>query len=205
MKYSEQSDDQKISNVSVANEKLKSILSYVHDVVFGLVVVLLVFMLVFRIVVVFGPSMNKTLFQGDCLIVLSNVFYQNPKCGDIVVASKESFKNGEPIIKRVIATEGQKVDIDFEKGIVYVDDVALVEPYTNTPTTLYEGMDFPLIVDKGCVFLLGDNRNNSTDSRSIEIGQVDCRELLGKALFIALPGVETSTGKRDFNRIGVLQ
>ena len=205
MKYSEQSDDaQKISDVPVANEKFKNILSYVHDVVFGLVGVLLVFMLVFRIVVVFGPSMNKTLFQGDCLIVLSNVFYSNPKCGDIVVASKDSFKDGEPIIKRVIATEGQKVDIDFEKGIVYVDDVALVEPYTSTPTTLYEGMNFPLTVDKGCVFLLGDNRNNSTDSRSIEIGQVDRRELLGKALFLAVPGVESGTGKRDFNRIGVL-
>ena len=69
-----------------------------------------------------------------------------PKVGDIVVATKSSYKDGEPIIKRVIATEGQVVDIDFETGIVYVDGIALYEPYTNTPTNLYEGVTFPVTV-----------------------------------------------------------
>ena len=182
----------------------KNILSYLHDLVFGLVSILLIFMFLFRMVVVSGPSMKQTLLDGDRLILLSNVLYKNPKYGDIVVASKESFKDGEPIIKRVIATEGQKVDIDFENGIVYVDDVPLDEPYTNTPTTLMEGTKFPLTVEKGCVFVLGDNRNDSLDSRSFEIGQIDKRELLGKAIFLAIPGVDERTGKRDLNRIGVL-
>ena len=182
----------------------KNILSYLHDLVFGLVGILLVFMLLFRMVVVSGPSMMQTLQDGDRLILLSNVLYTNPKYGDIVVASKESFKDGEPIIKRVIATEGQEVDIDFDKGIVYVDGVALDEPYTNTPTNLVEGTRFPLVVEEGCVFVLGDNRNDSLDSRSHEIGQIDKRELLGKAIFLAFPGVDAQTQKRDMNRIGVL-
>ncbi len=182
----------------------KNILSYLHDLVFGLVGILLVFMFLFRMVVVSGPSMMQTLQNGDSLILLSNVLYKNPKYGDIVVASKSSFKDGEPIIKRVIATEGQTVDIDFEQGIVYVDGVALDEPYTNTPTNLFEGTVFPLTVKEGCVFVLGDNRNDSMDSRSLQIGQIDKRELLGKAIFLALPGADARTGKRDFKRIGVL-
>ena len=182
----------------------KNILSYLHDLVFGLVGILLVFMFLFRMVVVSGPSMMQTLQDGDNLILLSNVFYTNPKYGDIVVASKGSFKNGEPIIKRIIATEGQTVDIDFEQGIVYVDGVALHEPYTNTPTNLFEGTVFPLVVEKGHVFVLGDNRNDSMDSRSVQIGQIDKRELLGKAIFLALPGKDPYTEKRDFERIGAL-
>ena len=187
-----------------AKEQQKNILAYLHDLVFGLVGVLLVFMLVFRMVVVSGPSMKQTLINGDSLILLSNVFYKTPRYGDVIVASKDSFKDGEPIIKRVIATEGQWVNIDFEKGIVYVDDVALDEPYTNTPTNLYEGMQFPLQVKPGCVFVMGDNRNDSWDSRSTDIGLVDCREILGRALFLAIPGVDEETEKRDFSRIGAL-
>ena len=161
-------------------------------------------MFLFRMVVVSGPSMMQTLQDGDSLILLSNLLYTNPKYGDIVVASKDSFKNGEPIIKRVIATEGQTVDIDFVEGIVYVDGVALSEPYTNTPTNLFEGTVFPLTVKEGHVFVLGDNRNDSMDSRSTQIGQIDKRELLGKAIFLALPGKDAVTEKRDFQRIGAL-
>ena len=182
----------------------KTILSYLHDLVFGLAGILLVFMFLFRMVVVSGPSMMQTLQDGDCLLLLSNVLYKNPQYGDIVVASKDSFKNGEPIIKRVIATEGQTVDIDFERGIVYVDGVALAEPYTNTPTNLFEGTVFPLTVEEGHVFVLGDNRNDSMDSRSVQIGLIDTRELLGKAIFLAIPGESENTGERDFDRIGVL-
>lgn len=182
----------------------KTILSYLHDIAFGMVAILLLFMIVFRVVVVSGPSMQQTLQHGDCLVLLNSFFYREPKAGDIVVATKSSYKDGEPIIKRVIATEGQVVDINFEKGIVYVDGVALVEPYVNTPTNLYEGVSFPLTVKENCVFVMGDNRNDSKDSRSVEIGQIDRRELLGKALFLVLPGVTESVGEREFNRIGVL-
>ena len=182
----------------------KTILSYLHDIAFGMVAILLLFMIVFRVVVVSGPSMQQTLQHGDCIVLLNSVFYREPKVGDIVVATKTSYKDGEPIIKRVIATEGQVVDIDFDKGIVYVDGKALVEPYVNTPTNLYEGVSFPLTVKENCVFVMGDNRNDSKDSRSSEIGQIDRRELLGKALFLVIPGVTESVGEREFDRIGVL-
>ena len=89
-------------------------------------------------------------------------------------------------------------------GIVYVDGVALVEPYTLTPTNLQEGIKFPVTVEKGCVFVMGDNRNLSKDSRNPEIGQIDCREIMGKAIFVALPGADAFTKKRDFSRIGAV-
>ena len=184
----------------------QSALLYMHDLVYMLAVIMIVFLLLFRMVVVSGPSMFSTLWDGDWLLVLSSVFYQNPGQGDIIIASKQSYNNGEPIVKRVIATEGQKVDIDFESGIVYVNDIALTEDYTYTPTNLEEGMDFPLIVSEGCVFAMGDNRNKSRDSRAPDIGLIDRREILGKALFLIYPGEGDGPygGPRDYNRIGVL-
>ena len=193
---------------TVAEEKradmMKNVLAYLHDFVFLLSGILLVLLLLFRIVVVSGPSMQSTLIDGDYIILLNNIFYTEPKQGDIIVASKDSFKDGEPIIKRVIATEGQEVYIDFNAGIVFVDGVPLEEDYTLTPTNQYEGVSFPLTVDEGCVFVMGDNRNNSKDSRDPEIGLIDCREILGKALVLAFPGVDASTRTRDFDRIGGL-
>ena len=184
--------------------KQDSILLYLHDFVTWLVAILLVFLLLLRVVVVSGPSMNATLVHGDYLLLINNVFYQNPKQGDIIVAAQSSYHGGEPIIKRVIATEGQWVNIDFETGVVYVNGTALDEPYTNTPTNLYEGVDFPLMVDEGCIFVLGDNRNASKDSRSPEIGQIDKREILGKAVFLFLPGKDPVTNEMNFKRIGAL-
>ena len=194
------SDDSK----SRKESQNSTLLMYLHDFVTWLVAILLVFLLVLRVVVVSGPSMNATLVHGDYLLLINNIWYSEPKQGDIIVAAKDSFKNGEPIIKRVIATEGQWVDIDFELGIVYVNGTALEEPYTNTPTNMYEGIDFPLQVDKGCVFVLGDNRNASKDSRSVEIGLIDTREILGKAIFLFLPGKDPVTKKIQFDRIGAL-
>ena len=181
-----------------------TILLWLHDLVFLLAGVLLVLLLLFRIVIVSGPSMNTTLVDGDYLLLLSNIFYTDPQPGDIVVASKDNFKEGEPIVKRVIATEGQEVDIDFEAGIVYVDGVALDEPYTLTPTNRMEGVLFPLIVEEGHIFVMGDNRNISKDSRNPEIGLVDTREVLGKAVFLIFPGTDGGTTKPQYNRIGVL-
>lgn len=180
------------------------ILSYLHDLVFLIAVVLIVFSLFFRIIVVSGPSMKSTLVDGDWLVLLSNVFYSEPKQGDIIVISKESYDDGTPIIKRVIATEGQTVDIDFINGTVYVDGKRLEEDYTNSPTNLYEGVDFPLTVDEGCIFVMGDNRNESKDSRSPEIGLIDTHEILGKAIFLVIPGNDAGEAERQFDRIGVL-
>ncbi len=182
----------------------KSVILYFHDLVYLLAVVLVALLFIFRIVVVSGTSMNHTLMDGDYLLLLSSTFYHTPKRGDIVVVSKDSFDDGEPIVKRVIAVEHQTVDIDFEKGIVYVDGIALDEPYTLTPTTDEEGMQFPLTVDEGCVFVLGDNRGKSLDSRSKEIGLIDCREIIGKAIFLFFPGTNKDTIPRDYSRIGAL-
>lgn len=182
----------------------KTVLSYLHDLVFLLTGLLLVFVLLFRMVVVSGPSMRTTLLDGDYLLVLSSTLYQNPKQGDVIVASKDSFKDGEPIVKRVIATAGQKVDIDFELGTVYVDGKALDEPYTLTPTNMQEGTSFPLVVDEGCLFVMGDNRNESKDSRHPDIGLIDEREVLGKVCLLLIPGKDPVTDKRDLGRIGAV-
>lgn len=182
----------------------KSVLLYLHDIVYLMAGMILILLLFFRIAVVSGSSMYNTLVDGDHLLLLGNVFYTSPKQGDIIVASKASFENGTPIVKRVITTEGQTVDIDFEKGIVYVDGVALEEPYTYTPTNHDEGVSFPLTVDAGCVFVMGDNRNISKDSRNPEIGLIDTREILGKAIFLLIPGNNGGEQRRQYDRIGVL-
>ena len=166
-------------------EKGSAAFDWLQCIVAALVVCILIFVFVGRTVGVVGPSMQQTLIEGDRLII-SRLFY-TPKYGDIVVLRKDEFKE-EPIIKRVIATEGQTVDIDFDAGIVYVDGKALDEPYTNTPTNVREDFNAgPVTVPEGCVFVMGDNRNHSTDSRTDVIGCVDTRYILGKALFRLMP------------------
>ena len=185
----------------------KSVMLYLHDLTILLAVILLTFTLLFRVVVVSGSSMYNTLMDGDWLLILSSNIAGEPEYGDIIVASKDSFNDGEPIIKRVIATEGQTIDIDFGQGIVYVDGVALEEDYIYSPTTDDEGMDFPLVVEEGCVFAMGDNRGRSSDSRNPAIGLIDCREILGRAFFLVFPGTGEPpfAGERDFDRIGALK
>ncbi len=183
----------------------QSLVTYMHDLAYMLSAIVLLFLLLFRVIVVSGDSMKSTLIDGDYLLLLSNVFYQEPEAGDIIVASKDSFDDGAAIIKRVIATEGQIVDIDFDNGIVYVDGLPIDEPYINNLTTRQEGVLFPLIVEEGCIFVLGDNRAVSKDSRHPEIGLIDTREVLGKALVLMLPGVNELTNSRDFDRMGAIQ
>ena len=183
-----------------------SILEYLHDVVYILALILVLFTFCMRVVIVSGSSMFSTLVDGDYLLLINRPLCGELEQGDIVVASMERFKDGEPIVKRVVATEGQTVDIDFRAGIVYVDGVALEEEYIYTPTHLAEGMEFPLVVEEGCLFLMGDNRGDSRDSRAPEIGLVDEREILGRAVFLLMPGTGTReyTVERDFGRIGGL-
>ena len=201
-------EEEKKQQAKEPEEKLswqKSLVLYLHDLIYMLAAIMIVFMLLFRVVIVSGSSMYSTLWDGDWLLVLSSVFYQEPEYGDIIIASKDSFRDGEPIVKRVIATEGQTVDIDFDAGIVYVDGTALEEDYTYTLTTTYEGIDFPLTVDEGCIFVMGDNRRESKDSRNPEIGLIDRREILGKAIFLMMPGTDEGNAERDFDRIGALK
>ena len=147
-------------------------LAYLRDIAFWIAGIILAYSLLFRVVTVSGPSMNSTLVHGDCLFLLGNLLAGEPEYGDIIVASKKSFDDGAPIIKRVIATEGQTVDIDFVSGVVYVDGVALDEPYTLTPTHLREGISFPLTVEEGCIFVMGDNRAVSIRFRSCSFSKI---------------------------------
>lgn len=179
------------------------------DVIYVFVIFMIAYVLLFRVAVVTGTSMNQTLLDGDVLLLVNNTIYHNPRQGDIIVASKDSFRDGECIVKRVIATEGQRVDIDFENRIVYVDDQPLEESYAffqafdDDPMT-QQGISFPLVVDDGCIFVLGDNRNNSMDSRNPQIGLIDQREILGKAIFLLLPGTNEGEVPADYSRIGGL-
>ena len=171
---------------------------WVQCIITALVAGILVFLFMGRVIGVIGPSMMMTLVQGD-RIVTSNLFYE-PEAGDIVVVQTDTF-GSEPIVKRVIATEGQTVDIDFVAGIVYVDGVALDEPYTNSPTNLQEDFTGAVTVPEGCLFLMGDNRNSSTDSRDASIGMVDTRCVIGKVYFVLIPG-RGPDGSRDWSRFG---
>ena len=183
----------------------KEFYEWVQALVSSVLLVVLVFTFVIRLIGVDGSSMEPTLKHGDRLLVLNSLWYDDYQYGDIVVLRKNSFME-DPIVKRVIAVEEQTVDIDFDEGIVYVDDVALKEDYINDYTYLEEGTEFPLTVPKGSVFVLGDNRNHSSDSRDSRLGTVDTRYVIGKAVFLAFPGTgeHAYAEKRTFGRIGVM-
>ena len=199
--------DKRVKNDPVPGEKgnwKKDLKLYLHDLVMYVSVIIVAFLLLFRIIIVSGDSMNSTLLDGDYLLLISNSIYREPTQGDIIVVCKQKFDGGAPIVKRIVAVEGQIVDIDFEEGIGYVDGVPIDEPYVNTPTNRQEGMAFPLLVEEGCYFVLGDNRNNSKDSRHPDIGLVVRREILGKAILLVLPGTDEGMSPRDFGRIGAI-
>ena len=183
----------------------KELYEWVQALVGSVLLVVLIFTFVVRLIGVDGSSMEPTLKHGDRLLVLNSLWYDDYRYGDIVVLRKDTFME-EPIVMRVIATEGQTVDIDFVEGVVYVDDVALEEDYINDYTYLEEGTEFPLTVPQGSVFVLGDNRNHSSDSRDSRLGTVDNRYVIGKAVFLAFPGTgeHAYAEKRTFGRIGVI-
>ena len=157
-----------------------------------------------RVVGVSGGSMRETLQNGDLLLVVNRALCGEFQRGDVVIAAKPAFERGEPIVKRVVATGGETVDVDFIGGVVYVDGMPLEEPYIRELTYLEEGTAFPFTVPEGSVFLMGDNRNGSRDSRDPELGAVDERCLIGRAVFLLLPGQTEDLGMREWDRIGRL-
>ncbi len=160
------------------------IYDWMQSLIFALIICIVVFVFFFRIVDVVGDSMNPTLIDGDKLLV-SDVLY-TPKQGDIVIFRKDEYKP-EALVKRVIATEGQTIDIDFDRGRVYVDGELLDEPYIAELTKNQLDFQGPQTVPEGCVFVMGDNRNASSDSRKAEIGMVDERLIVGKVLLRVFP------------------
>lgn len=180
-----------------------SLFEWMQALVCSVLAVVLLFTFVIRLIGVDGISMVPTLQDGDRLLVVSSLLYHDYQPGDIVIARKETL-TADPIVKRIIAVEGQTVDIDFDTGTVYVDGEALKEDYINELTLTDEGTVFPLVVPEGSVFLMGDNRNHSSDSRSSRLGTVDTRYLIGKAVVLLYPGKDSVTGERDFSRIGLL-
>lgn len=153
----------------------------------ALAVLIIAFMFLFRYVTVDGESMTHTLEDKDRLIIVNT--YGNYKTGDIVVIRVPG--RDQPLIKRVIATEGQTVEIDFETWIVTVDGVPLDEPYVRKDRDellhYWQFYNGPITVADGKMFVMGDNRNGSNDSRNPEIGQLDVSQALGKVLIRFLP------------------
>lgn len=184
--------------------KGRDLYEWVQSLVGSVLVVVAIFTFVIRMMGVDGHSMLNTLQHGDRLLVVNSMLYHDYKYGDIVILRKNGVFDDDPIVKRVIAVEGQTVDIDFTEGIVYVDGEALEEDYIREPTYTAEGTEFPLTVPEGSIFVMGDNRNGSSDSRDYRLGTVDTRYVIGKAAFLIFPGPDYETEKRDFKRIGVI-
>ena len=184
--------------------KGRDLYEWVQSLVGSVLVVVAIFTFVIRMMGVDGHSMLNTLQHGDRLLVVNSMLYHDYKYGDIVILRKNGVFDDDPIVKRVIAVEGQSVDIDFAEGIVYVDGEALEEDYIREPTYTAEGTEFPLTVPEGSIFVMGDNRNGSSDSRDYRLGTVDTRYVIGKAAFLIFPGPDYETEKRDFKRIGVI-
>ena len=184
--------------------KGRDLYEWVQSLVGSVLVVVAIFTFVIRMMGVDGHSMLNTLQHGDRLLVVNSMLYHDYKYGDIVILRKNGVFDDDPIVKRVIAVEGQTVDIDFAEGIVYVDGEALEEDYIREPTYTAEGTEFPLTVPEGSIFVMGDNRNGSSDSRDYRLGTVDTRYVIGKAAFLILPCPDYETEKLDFKRIGVI-
>ena len=158
----------------------KTVVEFISVIATSIVAIMLIFTFAFRIVGVSGPSMMNTLINGDWLIV--SAFITEPERGDIVIITQPNSFN-EPIVKRVIAVGGDTIDIDFDKATVSINGKMINEPYLGSPTTNDEhAWQYPLTLKEGQVFVMGDNRQHSSDSRSPDIGLIDENYLLGQVL-----------------------
>ncbi len=193
------------------NKTISGIYEILESLVFAIALVILIFVFIAKLSIVSGGSMLNTLEDKDYLIVSNPFSTYEPKNGDIVVIDTRDYP--EPLVKRIIATEGQKIEIRYsanlhENGIyeISIDGVKIEEPYatykfTNNlhyiaPSTSIMDTEYDAITDtfvasaivpEGCVFAMGDNRNNSLDSRSFQIGFIDEDFILGKCVFRILP------------------
>ncbi len=182
-------DDAAESSEEKPHKPFSDALDWVNSIVYAVVAMLVLNLFFFRPITVSGDSMNNTLVDGD-RVILTNFGY-SPSHGDIVVVQADKLKNkntgkyGEPIIKRVIAVEGDTIRINFTEGKVYVNDVLLEEDYIKDLTHLraYGWMESgeTYTVPENCIFVMGDNRNISNDSRNLtDVGFVDESLIMGK-------------------------
>ncbi len=174
---------EEIEQIEINNRS--NVYDWIQCLMSALIVCVVLFIFVVRVIDVKGTSMYPTLNNQDKMLV-SDIFYK-PKAGDVVVFKKDQYDPSKALVKRVIATEGQEINIDFDRGIVYVDGEALEEDYINELTTTKLDFIGPQTVPEGCVFVMGDNRNMSTDSRKTEIGMVDTRLIIGRVYFVIFP------------------
>lgn len=185
----EQPDNTQQPKLSRMQALKNDLFFWLQALVAALVLLILLFAFVGRVITVDGTSMFPTLHHKDVLLV-HNIRY-TPEQGDIIVLTKDfSGYVGQPIVKRVIAVGGQTVRIDYEQDKVFVDGEALNEPYLNEAVMNRPGGSLTideLTVPEGCVFVLGDNRNHSSDSRHVELGAIDESYILGKAIMIIFP------------------
>ncbi len=165
---------------------------WLESLIQALVFIAFLFAFFFRTMTVDGESMMNTLYDKDKIFVSKWSYV--PKDGDVVTIV-EGQRYDKPIVKRVIATEGQSLKIDFSDGSVYVDGQKLNEYYIKEPMWLQEDGDIPDVIPQGYCFVMGDNRNNSLDSRSKTIGLIDNKKIIGKVIFVFYP----------FNRIKLVQ
>ncbi len=166
----------------------REILEWILCIVIAVGLALIIRQFVFNVVKVDGASMENTLKHNDRLIVWKLGY--TPAKEDIIVLHQANHK---PYIKRIIATEGQNVDIDFFTGTVYVDGKEIDEPYIKELTARRGDVKFPVTVPEDCVFVMGDNRNNSSDSRFSDVGMVHKSDILGKAIFRFWPLTSITT------------
>jgi signal peptidase I len=159
---------------------------FLQNMVWFIPILIIAFTFIGRIIPVSGPSMIPTLQDGD-MMLLQHMFYE-PKQGDVVVLSKDGFHDGVAIVKRVIAVGGQTVKIDYDTNTVYVDGVALDEPYIKEAMVAnWASWTTEAVVPEGCIFVMGDNRNVSDDSRDPALGIVDVRRVIGHSLCVFFP------------------
>ncbi len=167
-----------------ASKNRQEFFEWVDALVFCAVAIMIIFLFFFRLVTVQGVSMEPTFQDGDRLVIRSVAY--TAERGDAVVLDSHTGL-GKPLVKRVVAVGGDVIDIDTTNGDVYINGELIDEPYIADNETVVYDVEFPLTIEEGHVFVMGDNRDNSQDSRSSTVGQVDERGIMGKVVLRVFP------------------